>query len=77
MGYPIRNQKENTKLSQYVDDTNLFILTEQSIREILKFFEQYNLATGTTINISSKTTITPLANAKIFNMDKKCKYQNK
>ena len=77
MGYPIRNQKENTKLSQYVDDTNLFILTEQSIREILKFFEQYNLATRTTINISSKTAIKPLANAKIFNMDKKCKYQNK
>ena len=77
VGYSIRNQKENTKLSQYDDDTNLFILTEQSIREILKFFEQYNLATGATINISSKTAITPLANAKIFNMDKKCKYQNK
>ena len=77
VGYPIRNQKENTKLSQYVDDTNLFILTEQSIREILKFFEQDNLATRTTINISSKTAIKPLANAKIFNMDKKCKYQNK
>ena len=46
------------------------MLTEQSIIEILNFFEQYNLATGTTINIS-KTTITPLANAKIYNIDKK------
>ena len=70
MGYPIANQKENTKLSQYVDDTNLFVLTEQSIIEILNFFEKYNLATGATINIS-KTTITPLANAKVHNIDKK------
>ena len=70
VGYPIPNQKENAKLSQYADDTNLFVLTEQSIIEILNFFEQYNLATGTTINIS-KTTITPLANAKIYNIDKK------
>ena len=68
--YLIPNQKENAKLSQYADDTNLFVLTEQSIIEILNFFEQYNLATGTAINIS-KTTITPLANAKIYNIDKK------
>ena len=70
MGYPIPNQKEDTKLSQYTNDTTPFVLTEQSIIEILNFFEQYNLATGTTINIS-KTTITPLANAKIYNIDKK------
>ena len=77
VGYPIPNQKENTKLSQCVDDTNLFVLTEQSIIEILNFFEQYNLATGTTINIS-KTTITPLPNAKIYNIGKKnTKCQNK
>ena len=38
--------------------------------EILNLLEQYNLATGTTINIS-KITITPLANAKIYNIDKK------
>ena len=72
MGYPIPNQKENTKLSQYADDTNFFILPEQSILEILNFCEQYNLATGTTISIS-KTTITTLANAKIYNIEKKNK----
>ena len=70
MGYPIPNQKENTKLSQYTDDTNLFVLTEHPVIGILNFIEQYNLATGTTINIS-KTTITPLANVKIFTIDKK------
>ena len=70
VGYPIPNQKENTKLSQYADDTTLFVLTEQSIIETLNFFEKYNLATRATINIS-KTTITTLANAKIYNIDKK------
>ena len=72
VGYPIPNQKENTKLSQYANNTNLFVLAEQSILEMLNFFEQYSLATGTTINIS-KTSITLLANSKIYNIDKKYK----
>ena len=77
MGYPIPNQKESIKLSQYVNNTNLFVLIEQSILETLNFFEQYNLATGATIKIS-KTTIIPPANAKIYNIDKKNKkYQKK
>ena len=28
VGYPTTNQKENTKLSQYADDTNLLVITE-------------------------------------------------
>ena len=70
MGYLIPNQKENLKLSQYADDTNLFVITEESIVEILNFFKKYEIATGATI-IISKTTMTPLANAKICNVDKK------
>ena len=35
VGYPIPNQKENAKLSQYANDTNLLAPTEQSIIEIL------------------------------------------
>ena len=70
MGYPIPNLKEGLKLSQYADNTNFFVLTEESILEILNFFKTYETATGATINVS-KTTITPLANAKIYNLDKK------
>ena len=62
--YPIPKQKEQLKLSQYADDTNFFVVTEESIMQIL------NLATGATINIS-KTNIAPLANAKIDNLDQK------
>ena len=70
MGYLIPNQKENLKLSQYADDNSLFVMTEESIVEILNFFKKYEIVTGATINIS-KTTMTPLANAKICNVDKK------
>ena len=70
MGYPRPNQKEDLKPSRYADDTNFFVLTEESILEILNFFKTYEIATGATINVS-KTTITPLANAKICNLDKK------
>lgn len=69
VGYPIPNQKEALKLSQYANDTNFFVRTEESIIEILQFFKQYEIATGATINIS-KTTIIPLAGAKIYNLDK-------
>ena len=72
VGYPIPNQKEALKLSQYADDTNFFVITEESIKGILQFFTQYEIVTGATINIS-KTTITPPANAKIYNLDKSIK----
>ena len=72
MGYPTPNQKEDLKLFQYADDINFFIIIEDSIVKILKFFKQYKIETGAII-IISKTTITPLANAKINNLDKKIK----
>ena len=37
IGCPIPNQKEQLKLSQYADDTNLFVTTEESILENLTF----------------------------------------
>ena len=62
----VGNQKEQLKMSQYADDTNFFVVTEESIIQIL------NLATSATINIS-ETKITPLTNAKIDNLDQKIK----
>ena len=70
IGYPIPNKKKAHKLSQYAADTFFFILTEDSIIEILKFFQKYQTATGAKINLS-KTTIMLLANAKIYDLDKK------
>ena len=76
IGYPIPNKKETHKLSQYFDDTNFFVLTEESITEILQFFKKYEVGTGATINIF-KTIILPLAGAKTYNLDKKIKNKNK
>ena len=72
MGYPIPNQKHPLKLSQYADDTNFFVVTEDSIMQILNFFKKYQIATGATINFA-KTKILTLANAKLYNLDQKIK----
>ena len=45
-------------------------MTEESIAEILLFFKKYEIATGTTINLS-KTKIMTLGNAKHYNLDQK------
>ena len=72
VGYPIPNQKQYLKLSQYADDTNFFVLTEESITQILLFFRKYEIATGATINLY-KTKMMTLANGKIYNLDQKIK----
>ena len=81
MVIPYRTRKKH-KLSQYANYTNFFVLTEESITEILQFLKKYEVATflyiykkkkvatGATINIP-KTTILPLAGAEIYNLDKK------
>ena len=46
VGYPIPNLKEELKLSQYADDTIFFAVTEESIIQILSFFQKHELVTG-------------------------------
>lgn len=41
VAYPLPNQKEQLKLSQYADDTNFFVIAGESIVEILNFFKKY------------------------------------
>lgn len=50
MGYPIPNQTETLKLSQYADNTNLFTVTESWLAEIVEIFGEYEIATGSTID---------------------------
>ena len=47
VGYSIPNQKEGLKLSQYADDTNLVVITQESV--IKNFFKQFERATVATI----------------------------
>ena len=50
IGIHIPNQRHQVKLSQYVEDPNFFIL---------RFFQNVNKATGTTVNLE-KTTVLPI-----------------
>ena len=54
IGYPIPIKNETHKLSQYADDTNFFVLTQESITEILQFLKKHEVATRATINISKR-----------------------
>ena len=68
-GIKIPNKNE-LKLLQFADDTNLITINEESKIEKLILFKKYNKASGATINIS-KIAIIPLANAQIYNFQNK------
>ena len=59
MGINIPNQKEQIRISQYADDSNFFLKRQESVENVLKFFENLNKATGATINLE-KTTVLPI-----------------
>ena len=58
-GINIPNQKEETRISQYADDSKFFLKNQQSVKNVLTFFENLNKATGATINLE-KTTVLPI-----------------
>ena len=59
LGIHIPNQRNQVKISQYADDSNFFLKNQESVRNVLKFFQNLNKATGTTINLE-KTTVLPI-----------------
>ena len=58
-GIHIPNKTKQLKISQYADDSNLFLKDEESLNKDLHFFEKLNKATGITINLE-KTTVLPI-----------------
>ena len=59
-GINISNQREQVKISQYADDSNLFLKNQESVQKVLNFFQNLNKATETTINLE-KTTVLPIS----------------
>ena len=49
-GIPLPGTAENAKISQYADDTNLFVTDLVSVRKILILVELYELASGAKLN---------------------------
>ena len=55
-GIQISNKTKQIKISQYADDTNLFLKNQESAANVLRFFETLNKATGTTINFEKNNS---------------------
>ena len=58
-GINIPNQKEQIRISQYADDSNFFLKSQDSVKNVLTFFENLNKATGANIKLE-KTTVLPI-----------------
>ena len=48
-GIHIPNNTKQIKISQYADDSNLFLKNQDSVNKVLQFFEKLNKATGIAI----------------------------
>ena len=59
IGIKIRNYKNQIKISQYTDDSNFFLKKQDSITDVLNFFEILKKATGATINLE-KAILLPI-----------------
>ena len=59
IGLQIPNYKKQLKISQYADDSNFFLQNEESVKNVLKYFQKLKQATGATINLE-KTTVLPI-----------------
>ena len=58
-GINILNQREQVKILQYADDSNFFLKNQESVQQVITFFQNLNKATGATINLE-KTTVLPI-----------------
>ena len=47
----ISTKRKQIKISQYPDDSNLFLKKQESVTNVLKFFEILKKAAATTINL--------------------------
>ena len=58
-GIKIPNKSKEIKISQYADDSNFYLKNQESVINVIKFFQKLNLVTGATIN-QEKTKILPI-----------------
>ena len=76
LGLAIPNQKEQLKLSQYADDSNFFLKNENSIKNVITYFQRLQKATGSTINYE-KTTVLLINTMECTNLPKEIKIKQR
>ena len=59
MGLTIPNSRKQIKISQYADASNFFLQNQESVKNVLKYFQKLKEPTGATINLQ-KTTLLPI-----------------
>ena len=59
MGLTIPNSRKQIKISQYADASNFFLQNQESVKNVLKYFQKLKEPTGATINLQ-KTTELPI-----------------
>lgn len=64
-GIKILNNKKETKISQYADDSNFLLSTQDSIQEVIHFFYKLKKATESTIDLE-KTKVLPINTDQTF-----------
>ena len=57
-GIKIPNNNKEVKISQYAEDSNFLLTEQESIKFVINFFEKFNKATGSSINLE-KTKVLP------------------
>ena len=76
MGITIPNQRNQLKISQYTDDSNFFLQNEESVKNVLNYFQKLQAATGSTNNYK-KTTVLPINTNQTSNLPQQIKIKQR
>ena len=76
MGITIPNQRKQLKISQYADDSNFFLKNEESVKNVLNYFQKLQKATGSTINYE-KTTVLLINTNQTTNLPQQIKIKQR
>ena len=69
IGLKIPNSEKQLKISQYADNSNFSLQDQNSVRNVIKYFQELKNATGATINFE-KTTVIPINMDNTSNLPK-------
>ena len=76
MGITIPNQRNQLKISQYADDSNFFLQNEESVKNVLNYFQKLQAATGSTNNYK-KTAVLPINTNQTSNLPQQIKIKQR
>ena len=76
MGITIPNQRNQLKISQYADDSNFFLQNEESVKNVLNYFQKLQAATGSTNNYKKKTVL-PINTNQTSNLPQQIKIKQR